>query len=32
VARGRFLLLFQFGDDGGAIFIAGLDKQIALLD
>ena len=27
---GRFLLLLQFGDDGSAIFVAGLDKQIAL--
>ena len=27
---GGFLLLLQFGDDGGAIFVAGLDKQIAL--
>lgn len=27
----RFLLLFQFSDDGGTIFIAGIGKQIALL-
>ena len=27
---GGFLVLFQFGDDGCAIFIAGFDKQIAL--
>ena len=27
---GGFLLLLQFGDDGGAIFVAGLDKQITL--
>jgi hypothetical protein len=28
---GRFLCFFQFGDDGGTILIAGLDKQVALL-
>jgi hypothetical protein len=28
---GSFLLLCQLGHDGGAIFIAALDKQIALL-
>ena len=27
---GGFLLLLQFGDDGGTIFVAGLSKQIAL--
>ena len=27
---GGFLLLFQFGRDGGTIFVAGFDKQIAL--
>lgn len=27
---GGFLLLLQFGDDGSAIFVAGLDKQITL--
>jgi len=27
---GGFLLLFEFGDDGGTIFIAGIGKQIAL--
>lgn len=27
---GRFLLVFQLGDDGGAIFVAGIDKQITL--
>lgn len=27
---GRLLCLFQFGDDGGTIFVAGLDKQIPL--
>ena len=28
--HGGRLLLFQFGDDGGTIFVAGLEKQVAL--